>query len=283
MNTLNINYDFFCAKFNRSVDTSLPEGYFGSHHHADYELLFVVKGSGTFLIEDSSFEFTDGALFLIPPGIYHVLQTPPQGGYDRFVINFSSELIPSSVTISNFFHKHADSATWSLFMKFYEYTERFGKDKLETLFSSFLSEILVLVTTDGALEGSEGAGLPDSVGRAIDFICSNLDKPLDLEFIASELFLSKSYLSHVFSDTMNTGIMQYVRIKKMHAARAQLLSGVPAVRVSELLGYDNYSTFLRNFRDEFGFNPSQLLKDGRHCVQSPDSPHINRSIKDKGR
>ena len=84
-----------------------------------------------------------------------------------------------------------------------------------------------------------------------------MDRPLDASLIAEALFVSKTYLSHVFAKTMNISLMRYVRMKKIYRAREYLKQGNSVTRTAELLGYDSYHTFLRNYYAEFHISPSE--------------------------
>ena len=46
--------------------------------------------------------------------------------------------------------------------------------------------------------------------------------------------------------------------EKMFEAYSLLLKGTPPTRISQMLGYENYSTFLRCYKKEFGKLPSSL-------------------------
>ena len=101
----------------------------------------------------------------------------------------------------------------------------------------------------------EKEDVPPLIEKAMDFINKNISQPLNIDQISEHLFVSRSYLNHLFKRVLNTGVMQYVRIKKMCEARKYLKNGANACDVASMLGYKSYTTFLRNYRTEFNENP----------------------------
>ena len=229
---------------------------FVTHVHTSYEVLFVYRGHGRFLIEDAEYSCEPNALFLIPPGKYHVLEQTPNEAYERCVINFSSRLLPQVIERGQSFYRVTDDRVRALFQKMTTYTETYAGEALETLLKACITEILVSVILARG-EEVEGRNVPPLIKNAIEYINTHLDEPLSVSHIADALFVSGTHLSHIFSETMNTGLMHYVTIKKTYAAREMLRNGASVTDVCERFGYRSYPTFLRNYRAQFGINPSQ--------------------------
>lgn len=229
---------------------------FVNHVHTTYELLFVYRGHGRFLLEDAEYSFLPNALFLIPPGKYHVLEQPPEQDYERCIINFAPHLLPAPIEPGQSFYRVTDDRVRALFQKMSTYVRTYTGEVLETLLKACMTEILVSVIPAPG-EDVEGRNVPPLVKSAIEYINTHLDEPLSVSRIADALFISKTHLSHLFADTMNTGLMHYVTIKKTYAAREMLRNGASVTEVCEHFGYRSYPTFLRNYRAQFGINPSQ--------------------------
>lgn len=57
------------------IDNYVTEVFLYPHHsHTYYELIYILKGSGTHLLNHNKFEYTDGDLFLIAPDDSHFFQ-----------------------------------------------------------------------------------------------------------------------------------------------------------------------------------------------------------------
>ncbi len=246
-------------EYHKSHTPVVDQSSFYSHAHTGYELLFVYRGEGSFLIEDNEYLCRENALFLIPPGKYHVMHPSKESCYERCVINFSPTLLPPIIDKKASIHQIADEAVRELFLRFEQYGSTYTGEALETLFGALLTEILVSVVFDRG-EDMDRAELPAPVKGAIAYIKEHIEEPLSVRRIADALFVSETYLGHLFAKTMNTGLMHYVSLKKMYRARALLQKGYSVTAVCERLGYHSYPTFLRNYRARFGVNPSAEKK-----------------------
>lgn len=253
-NKIEFDEGFFQHIYNEQVDSSG----FVNHQHNLYEVLLIVKGSGSFLIENKKYEYTDRTLFLIAPGNYHVI-VPKRDNYERFVINFLPQCVPPSLRTDECKQILVTDALFSLFMKLDEYADLFRGEPLQILTHSFLNEMLVLLT-DEKYSPIAPVRFPAIVRAAIEYILQNFDRPLTSASIAAHLFVSQSYLNHLFAKTMHIGLIEYVRMKKMHAAQELLKQGSAVTEVAQSLGYVSYTTFLRNYRDAFHCLPSSVKK-----------------------
>ena len=225
------------------------------HHHTQYEILYILRGTGTFFIENKAYSFTDDTVIIIPPGSYHILKNAPDTDYERFVINFSPELFPENLSFNeDSVCKYADTEIFGLFDKIRDYSTRFPKETFYLLLKSVLTEFLVIFYSCDN-KSLERVDLPPLIQNAIVFINQNLSRPLDVDTIANGLYVSKSHLNHTFRKVLNTGVMQYVRTKKTCAARECVKNGMSASQAALKFGYRNYTTFLRNYQTEFNENP----------------------------
>jgi AraC-like DNA-binding protein len=230
------------------------ENDFESHSHTSYELLYVVKGAGTFIVGDRSYEFSDGTLFFIPPGVYHVLQTSRKSTYERHIINFAPELMPPLQINSEIVMKANDDIL-SAYEKICRYAHTCDEKVYYVLLCSLVNEIVIALSVHSPTT-NKSEKLPLIVSNAINFISEHIHDNLTADSIAKALFVSKSYLCHLFINTMKTGIMRYVRTRKMYVARDYIQRGYSVIETAQLLGYESYPTFLRNYKSEFSITPS---------------------------
>lgn len=107
------------------------------------------------------------------------------------------------------------------------------------------------------------AVLPDYMRCAIAYLRAHLGEPLTLEQIAAHCGISARTLQLGFRKTKNTSPMAYLRLLRLHGARADLLRSRPEKgRVSAIAlahGFTHLSLFSREYRREFGELPSQTL------------------------
>ena len=88
------------------------------------------------------------------------------------------------------------------------------------------------------------------------YIEENITRAISLDDIATALFVSKYYMSHVFKTETGISVGEAVLRRKVAHARRLLESGIPAHRVSEMVGFNHYSAFFRIFKRITGRAPT---------------------------
>ena len=88
------------------------------------------------------------------------------------------------------------------------------------------------------------------------YIEENISRAISLDDIAAALFVSKYYMSHVFKTETGISVGEAVLRRKVAHAGRLLESGIPAHRVSEMVGFNHYSAFFRIFKRITGRAPT---------------------------
>ena len=68
---------------------------------------------------------------------------------------------------------------------------------------------------------------------------------------------SKSYLQHVFKETIGVPISQYILIQKMQTANFLLEEGKSLKVIAYELGFKYYPTFFSAYKKFFGYCPKE--------------------------
>jgi hypothetical protein len=72
----------------------IPEPtHFHKHMHNEYEILYFVSGDADFQIEGTTYKLKPRDLLFIRPRTFHYSTPKPPEIYERFVLNFSEELL----------------------------------------------------------------------------------------------------------------------------------------------------------------------------------------------
>ncbi|MDW7673247.1 MAG: PocR ligand-binding domain-containing protein [Bacillota bacterium] len=97
------------------------------------------------------------------------------------------------------------------------------------------------------------------VDQVTKYIRDNYQQNPSLEEIASQVYLSPYYLSHVFKQEMGCTVMDYFTSVKMEAAKKLLRDPkYNVVEVSEKLGYNDPSYFTKVFKKKEGITPTKF-------------------------
>lgn len=100
------------------------------------------------------------------------------------------------------------------------------------------------------------------IHTAVQYILKNLDKPLTLAEIASQVFLSPAYLSTRFKQVTGENIAKFIYEKRMQKAKHLLLSTQDQVQSIALrCGYPSPAYFSASFRRYYQKSPRELRRE----------------------
>ncbi len=101
------------------------------------------------------------------------------------------------------------------------------------------------------------------VARAMDFIYTHLHEPLGTDRVAEAVGLSRSYFSTLFRREAGVSVSDYVRSKRIEAAKNMLkYSSIPYAEIAATLAFSSQSHFSRVFREAVGVTPREYRNGG---------------------
>jgi YesN/AraC family two-component response regulator len=103
---------------------------------------------------------------------------------------------------------------------------------------------------------------PATILRAIQYIEDNLSNKINLDLLAREAHLSKYHFSRIFYRHMKMTPVQFVMRMRIEAAKELLKvnNGRNISHVGEQVGFNNFSSFVRQFKSITGKTPSNYKK-----------------------
>ena len=95
----------------------------------------------------------------------------------------------------------------------------------------------------------------------LNFMYTNLSKPISLSMLAEYSHLSKSHLVRLFNQQTGFTPMQYYNIARMKEACRRMLRGEKNIlEIALSLGFDNQYYFTTMFKRTFGYSPTQFIR-----------------------
>ena len=99
--------------------------------------------------------------------------------------------------------------------------------------------------------------------KAIDYIEENLTEEINYEKVAAESFSSSYHFQRVFSILCGYTLGEYIRLRRLSLAGAELANGKEKViDIALKYGYDSPDSFAKAFQKFHGITPSQARADG---------------------
>ena len=84
----------------------------------------------------------------------------------------------------------------------------------------------------------------------IHYINNHITEDINIDTLASSLYLSRSRLMHFFKEKTGTSIGQYIANKRLILARHLIENGCNRTEACFQCGYKNYSTFTRAYNKQ---------------------------------
>lgn len=119
---------------------------------------------------------------------------------------------------------------------------------------------------------NKGKESEDLIEQAIRFIDRNFKNDISLQELAQSLYMSPSYLSVKFKDTVGMTFIDYVKMKRIDQASALLTETTKKIAdIAREVGYDDEKYFSRVFKKEKGVSPQQF-RDGSSGGKEEGAP-----------
>lgn len=269
--------------------TKLSNMYLGQvrwHWHRELELMYVMSGRANFLVNDLSFDLSEGGCLFVNTNTLHAVH--PIDGYDceyvsivfhmnylfgyahsklaslymlpvtnsqsMRVVDFSSN--PKAVTlIRNIIHTNYE--------KSYAY-ELITKDYLLQLWLLLLEHHHSLSQTADAYPVNQQISLDETrVKEAITFITQHFAENITLEEIAGSIHISKSECCRCFKRCLGCSPFEYLLKYRIYSSTDLLSNPKNNLSISEIAmqtGFNSSSYYNKIFRKYMGCTPSQFKK-----------------------
>ena len=244
---------------------------FERHTHKMFELIYVVKGRGRYVVEGAEYPLLPGTVLLLRPYEYHYV-CPEEGvPYERYVIHFDEGIsFENESTLACFRDERFGAGVYfpreSLDVAVLHAFEtldtvpRFAENEVtllpvgKVMVRSIVTQILLLL---GAARPAEPvAPQKDLLFGVIGYINRHLNENLTLDELSRRFFVSKYHLCRAFRQHTGTTFLSYLTTKRIVAAQQLIKEGLPVTEIAYRVGFRDYSSFYRAFRKQTGSAPA---------------------------
>lgn len=239
-----------------TVDTSVL---WESHCHARFEMIGVLEGDVSVMIEGAEYRLTENQAILIPPLCYHTLNANRQERYRRITVLFDGDAIPAPLT--SHFSPHARTVVFS--SSNLEQLKAVCNADQDALYAP-LADALMVQSLYEWIEARKNANEPTSMDdllqTTVRYIDAHLRERLSVDDLARLTSRSRSSFCHLFEERMGIPPKQYVLQKKMALANKLIREGISPTDAASELGYENYSSFYRMYVKQYGVMPKNTRR-----------------------
>lgn len=260
----------------RNISNTAREGAF--HLHNNFEIYLFLQGDANCFVEQSLYHMKKGTLLMFTNQEIHKTASLSTKPYDRVLIFFHPQIIEKFSTehtnlLSCFIDRkkgHNNAILLSkkqldiyiaLASKLIDTTNstEYGNDVLSI---TYLVQILIFLNKiykqDEIL--LEQYPLLGKLNDVLGFIDEHLTEDLTLDRIASHFSMNKSYLGRLFKKETGSTIYNFILLKRISLAKQLLAKGRNVSEACSLSGFNDYSNFIRTFKQITGYSPTKYNK-----------------------
>lgn len=248
------------------------------HIHDCYEIYYSISGGKQFLIDNKTYNISPGDVFFINQYESHHLTQIDQEEHERIVISihpdFLKELSTKNTAMDYCFNyrkedfSHRISLDKEQQQRFMYYIHKltsisgYAEDVLErAVFAEFMVNLnktfnstLDIVKEDTVTVDYQ---YDEQVKQILEYINQNIASPITIDQLATQFFLSKSYICRIFKQVTGTTINKYLTARRISIAKSLLSEGMFVNEVYEQCGFRDYSNFLKAFTKAVGVSPKK--------------------------
>lgn len=251
---------------------------FDYHYHDFHKITIFIRGKVKYVVEGKSYDLSPYDIVLVNRGELHRIVVSDKETYERIIVYISPSFIEAYQTessdLSLCFKKAQEEHSSVLRIQSMEKSallqttlrlERsFGDSEFagdlyrQVLFLEFMIQ-LNRAALKNNLEFLNAPIYNPKVTHLIQYINDHLSEPLDMDTLASELYISKYHMMRLFKTETSSTIGSYINQKRLLTARDLILQGVSVTDACFQSGFKDYSTFSRAYKKEFKISPRNTL------------------------
>lgn len=256
-----------------------PLGAAAFHYHSFYEIIYVLEGEYSSMLENQTYHMKKGDFLLIDCNVmhkYHFIEKKHDSSR-RIIVWVTREMLRDlsgeEMDLSACF-RDGHSCAYH-FPIYYEemlrgYLLKLAMEELpdvpdpaakQVLDRGYLTLFFVYLNT---LCGRQEYGFSQEdmvfhpmVEQVAEYIERHIRQAITVEDLADHVHMSKYYFLRKFKEQTGVTVHNFVLNKRLIRAREEIARGKNLTEVWQNAGFSDYSSFLRNFKKAFGVSPGK--------------------------
>ena len=235
---------------------------YSSHMHEAYELIYFLQGNAIFSNEAENFHLIKGDLIITPPFTYHCMTLQTGIAYERINILFDIKNIPPSslsklTTLTTPINCSDNPLIMHLFQSFDYYKDTLSPDDFTRISYLLLEQLLLTLKTIPTTTNELSPPETHPLSTILQYINDNLLFITGIEDLCKKTYISQPYLHKMFNKVLKTSPAKYINAKRLYLAKQLISLNQKPTEVYLKCGFNDYSTFYRNYTKQFGVPPSK--------------------------
>lgn len=250
-------------------DTCYPRENFPSamHYHEYYEMVIFEQGEIDQLCESEVYALHRGDVVIEPPGqMHHSAVRSASTRYVRHVFYFYPEAFAEFPALLDFLNRGPilnigePEPLFALLRQFNRALQQ-RDAAAPALVRGLLLQCFYLLNQATPQQSVTAFYLPSA--KIKQYVDSDYASIRTVQEIADRFFYSREYLSRLFRAHYNVTVADYLRSRRILAARPLIAQGLSPAEVCFQVGFGSLSAFNHAFKEETGMTPGEYRKKNR--------------------
>jgi len=240
-----------------------------AHHHPECEMIALLTGSGWCRIGEERIAMSAGNIYLLPPGVSHIMGYADDQPHTMYHVYFRPEIIQSireefsldlsplmdevrSLPLSDEVRGRLDGAVLGSTGGLIDRAVR----------SLLIKCVLLSVARELGMDRPGSAPAVDHpiIREIVTYIDRRYAEEISVEQLGSMFSLNTSYLCRLFRRETGMTVMDYInKVRIEHACRMMRETDESISHIALRTGYNSTAYFDRRFRQHTGVTPTQYL------------------------
>ena len=246
-----------------------------THYHNNFEIIFITKGTSTFLIENKKIKAKKNSLVLLSNLENHSM-TIDETPYERYVVSVDNllkiNLLPSEIYIKilqnrpkdfpyifEFNNEDADVIVniLKLLLK-----EESSKNYSEHLSNLLINQLLIMVfRSNPDFFKNTKTEFEKTIYNIQDYINENYMEDINLDSIENKFYINKYEVSRNFKKITGYNFKTYLILVRLSKAKDLLVnSNLTIAEIADRIGYGSESLFVRMFKKYENTTPTKYRR-----------------------
>ena len=259
------------------------------HFHNLMEIGRCVQGEGKIVLGNEIYDYSGDVFTLIPQNILH--GTSSEGAcyweylffdmeelmeeFDHHDLKKAEKIIRSVMGNGKIYHKNERPDIWNLIQMIFGLIQKKNSYYKETV-RVLLASIVMQMAADSEQENDKYRNESVSaIAPALKYIADCYQKEIQIQTLADCCHVSEAHFRRIFQKNMNMTPVEYINLVRIQAACDLMRkNNYQMEEVAQKVGYQNVSTFNRNFNKIIGSSPYQWKKQMDKNIEKVDEYHI---------